>query len=76
MKQASLVIQDIQNNEYNDRLRDVYVDENLLEGQKTRYIQAIEKFISLYGDKDIEIYSTPGRSEVCGIIQIIKMVRF
>ena len=66
MKQASLVIQDIQNNEYNDRLRDVYVDENLLEGQKTRYIQAIEKFISLYGDKDIEIYSTPGRSEVCG----------
>lgn len=66
MKQASLVIQDIQNNEYNERLKDIYVDENLLENQKERYVKAIEKFISLYGDKEIDIYSTPGRSEVCG----------
>lgn len=66
MKQASLVIKDIQSEVYYDRLKDIYVDENLLESQKERYVQAIEKFISLYGDKDIEIYSTPGRSEVCG----------
>ena len=66
MKQASLVIKDIQSEVYYDQLKDIYVDENLLESQKERYVQAIEKFISLYGDKDIEIYSTPGRSEVCG----------
>ncbi len=66
MKKASLVIQDIQNNVYNDTLLDVYMDLQQLEHQKTRYIQAIEKFIDLYGDQEITIYSTPGRSEVCG----------
>ena len=66
MKKASLVIQDIQNNVYHDLLLDVYMDLQQLEHQKTRYIQAIEKFIELYGDRDITIYSTPGRSEVCG----------
>lgn len=66
MKKASLIIQDIQNNVYQDILLDIYVDQEQLEHQKTRYIQAIEKFISLYGDQDVTIYSTPGRSEVCG----------
>ncbi len=66
MKRASLVIKDIQNDVYNKILNDVYVDSSLIPHQKERYIQAIEKFISLYGDKDIEVYSTPGRSEVCG----------
>ena len=66
MKKASLVIQDIQNNVYNDMLLDVYMDLQQLEHQKARYIQAIEKFIELYGDQEITIYSTPGRSEVCG----------
>ena len=66
MKKASLVIESIKNNELNAVLEDVYVDASLIEAQKERYIKAIEKFISLYGDKDIEIYSTPGRSEVSG----------
>lgn len=66
MMKASFVIKDIQNNQYNDLLKDIYVDNQLIDIQKERYIQAIEKFISLYGDQDIEIYSTPGRSEVSG----------
>ena len=66
MKKASLVIKEIQDNQYNALLKEVYVDESLVENQKQRYVKAIEKFISLYGDQDIEIYSTPGRSEVCG----------
>ena len=60
------MINEIKENKYNDLLADIYVDASLVEGQKTRYIEAIEKFIALYGDKDIEIYSTPGRSEVSG----------
>lgn len=66
MKKASLIIEEVKNNHYNEILKDVYVDETLIEAQKERYIKAINKFISLYGDQDIEIYSTPGRSEVCG----------
>ncbi len=66
MKKASLVIKDIQENKYNEKLGEVYVDSLLIPHQKERYIEAIDKFISLYGDKEIEIYSTPGRSEVCG----------
>lgn len=66
MKKASLVIENIQNNQYNELLKDIYVDEQLIESQKERYVKAIEKFICLYGDQDIEIYSTPGRSEVSG----------
>ena len=66
MKKASLIIQDIQNNVYNDTFLDIYVDQEHLEHQKLRYVQAIEKFIDLYGDQEVSIYSTPGRSEVCG----------
>lgn len=66
MKKASLLIQKIQNKEYDDILTDIYVDIHLLAHQKQRYIKAIEKFIDLYGDQDVEVYSTPGRSEVCG----------
>lgn len=66
MKKASLLIEKIKNNQYNDVFKDVYVDEQLIDGQKERYQKAIEKFISLYGDQDVEIYSTPGRSEVSG----------
>lgn len=66
MKKASLIIQDIQNNVYNDTFLDIYVDQEQLEHQKLRYVQAIEKFIDLYGDQEVSVYSTPGRSEVCG----------
>lgn len=66
MKKASLVINEIKENKYNDLLADIYVDTTLVDTQKDRYVKAIEKFIALYGDKDIEIYSTPGRSEVSG----------
>lgn len=66
MKKASLIIQDIQNNVYNDTFLDIYVDQEQLEHQKLRYVQAVEKFIDLYGDQEVSIYSTPGRSEVCG----------
>ena len=37
-----------------------------LESQRNRYISSIDKFIELYGDKEISIISVPGRSEVIG----------
>ena len=66
MKKASLLISEILDNKHNALLEDVYVDATLVEAQKGRYVKAIEKFIELYGDKEVEVYSTPGRSEVSG----------
>lgn len=66
MKQATKIIEEINNGQADDLLTDIYVDSSLLETQKTRYIDAINKFISLYGDKEVEVFSAPGRSEVSG----------
>ena len=47
MKKASLVIKEIQEGSYNDILKVVYIDENRIEKQPQRYVEAIEKFISV-----------------------------
>ena len=49
-----------------DILRDVYVDENVISHQTNRYINAVKRFEEIYGECDADIYSAPGRSEVCG----------
>ena len=41
----------------------VYADP---EGQKARFSSLIDSFISLYGDKEAELLSVPGRSEITG----------
>lgn len=51
---------------YDVLLKDIYVDEDMVPLQKDRYAQAIECFLELYGQKEVEIYSAPGRSEVGG----------
>lgn len=53
-------------NEYDKLLMDIYADDSQLKYQRDRYIKALDKFESLYGAKDIAIYSAPGRSEVGG----------
>ena len=40
MKKASLVIKEIQDNQYNALLKEVYVDESLVENQKQRICQS------------------------------------
>ena len=52
--------------EYDEVFNKVYVDASLLEYQKNRYVKSIEKYMDKYTNENIEIYSTPGRSEVCG----------
>lgn len=66
MIKASQIINKINNDKYNELFKDVYIDINLLESQKERYVKAINKYISLYGDNEVAIISVPGRSEVCG----------
>lgn len=60
------LIQGFKSGKYQDLLRDIYVDEDVLDYQQKRYIKAVENFENLYGEKEVEIYSAPGRSEVGG----------
>lgn len=63
---ATTLLKQFKENAFQDRIIDLYEDETLLNYQQSRYCTAIGKFIDLYGDLDVEIYSVPGRSEVGG----------
>lgn len=66
MKLASELLKEMKSGIFRDLLRDIYVDESKLDYQETRYAEALEEYIRLFGDQDAEIYSAPGRSEVGG----------
>ena len=52
--------------EFDTLLKELYFNDDLVPVQRKRYINAIEMFEKLYGEKDIEIYSAPGRTEIGG----------
>lgn len=52
--------------ELDKKLLDIYADEKVIEYQRRRYIEAVEKYESLYGGGKISVFSAPGRSEVGG----------
>ena len=66
MKLSALLKKEIEDHLHDERLLDIYIGENKLDKQRQRYINAIEQFENLYGVKEIEIYSAPGRSEIGG----------
>ena len=60
------VLENIKAGKLDESLLDVYVDNSLLSYQKKRYMDAIISFEKEFGDKDISIFSAPGRSEISG----------
>lgn len=66
MIKATILVEELNNKKYDELLNDIYVDTNLLDYQRERYVKAINEYVSLYSDTDVEIYSAPGRSEVGG----------
>ena len=66
MQNTQQVKERIKNGELDNVLLDLYFDKSGLEEQRLRYIKAIENFEYLYGVKEIEIYSAPGRTEIGG----------
>lgn len=66
MKNINVILEDVKSGVYDSKFRDVYVDGELTGYQRERYAAALMKFRELFGDKDVELYSAPGRSEVCG----------
>ena len=62
---AQELIKVISKGELNCKLEELYGKENVA-AQAIRYTNAINEFISTYGDLDCSIFSVPGRSELSG----------
>ena len=63
---VSKMKQYINGTEFAERLARIYGAETL-DGQKARYLAAVEEFSALYGeDREISLYSVAGRSELSG----------
>lgn len=61
------ILKKFENKEFDNVLKKLYPDAgDVIDYQRKRYTDMINKSISLFGDKDIEIYSAPGRTEVGG----------
>ena len=60
------IIDLIKNGEFDEKLIEIYVDSDKLQYQKERYINTINRFEEYYGTGEVQIFSAPGRSEVCG----------
>ena len=71
MKDSKVLKEELLQGKYESLFLDIYQDENEAKRQNTRYAQAVEKFEELFGEKQVEVYSAPGRSEVGGNIQTI-----
>ncbi len=52
--------------EMDGRLLELYIDPSLLSYERERYVRALDRFSALYGEKEIVLFSAPGRSEVMG----------
>lgn len=66
MKEIHILKEEIHNGEYDNRILEVCMDKKQLEYQRNRYALALRKFADIFGEKMVEIYSAPGRTEVCG----------
>lgn len=64
--QTKQLINSIEEKQLDQRIIDIYEDEQVLAYQRNRYITAITQFERLYGEQDVELYSAPGRSEIIG----------
>lgn len=75
MCDTSKLIEQIKAGQLDSRLKDVYVDNLLLEYQRERYVRAIEKYEHIYihdvkdrseNNREVHLFSAPGRTEIGG----------
>lgn len=67
MKNIKMVRDEIAKGMLDDRILSIYVDSDRVKYNRERYVSAIDSFSKLFPEEnEIEIYSAPGRSEVCG----------
>lgn len=51
---------------FDDRLKQLYVDDTLLDYQRARYLAALKQYLKRYGNDEVWLFSAPGRSEIGG----------
>lgn len=67
MQDINKVRESLKNGSMDTRIKEIYIDETKVAYNRERYLKAIDSFAELFSkEKEIEIYSAPGRSEVCG----------
>lgn len=67
MQNIMSVRKSLEHGSLDQKIKEIYVDEQRVPYNRERYIRAIDRFTELFpSEKEIEIYSAPGRSEVCG----------
>lgn len=66
MKDTMRTIEVLQARQLDERLLEIYVDEEQLDYQRNRYINAVRKYEMIFDMNEIFIYSAPGRSEIGG----------
>lgn len=66
MANIQTLIEEMKTGKHDADLLELYVDESVIERQKERYVLALETFKDHFGDKEVRVYSAPGRSEVGG----------
>lgn len=66
MIEAKQLINQLNEHKHDKYIEDLYEDQSVVDYQKSRYIKAINKYIELYGNEPINIFSVAGRSEVGG----------
>ena len=63
---STQLIELFRSKEIDEKILDIYKDDSLTDINKDRYISTIQRFVSLYQDGDLMLFSAPGRSEVMG----------
>lgn len=66
MKKIEELKKMISGGEFDEKLAQIYLDKDMIPYNRERYVKALDKFVELFGDQEVAIYSAPGRSEVCG----------
>ncbi len=63
---VSELIKVISAGKLDERLKGIYVDSELIEYQRNRYVGLLQDYLDTFEDNDVMIISVPGRSEIAG----------
>ena len=66
VREMKQLIDKLESGEFDAKLLDIYVDESKISYQRKRYADAIKCFEAIFGEKEISVFSAPGRSEIGG----------
>ncbi len=63
-KKAGLLINELNSGKHDSVLRSLYAEST--DKARQRYICALSAYIEYFGDHEVQIFSAPGRTEICG----------